>query len=248
MDYYIFRSNDLLVRKDSHALPDEKAWRVLRELNAVCDMFSETPYAYTAALLQDGAVDENYELIPIRSYFAEHEESEGARAARAKGMLAWRRTYNFCPSCGAHLADDEKLSARNCTNCGAQFFPRIEPCIIVLVTKGDKLLLAKHRVRNQNIHTCIAGFIEIGESAEQAVVREVREEVGIEIKDLRYVGSQGWPFPDQLMLGFRAEYKSGDIRVQESELVEAKWFTKDALPPFPKRGSMGWRLITGVYG
>ena len=106
MDYYIFRSNDLLVRKDSHALPDEKAWRVLRELNAVCDMFSETPYAYTAALLQDGAVDENYELIPIRSYFAEHEE------------------------------------------------------------KGDKLLLAKHRFRNQNIHTYIAGFIEIGESVE----------------------------------------------------------------------------------
>ena len=188
MDYYIFRSNDLLVRKDSHALPDEKAWRALRESNAVCDMFSETPYAYTAALLQDGAVDENYELIPIRSYFAEHEE------------------------------------------------------------KGDKLILAKHRFRNQNIHTYIAGFIEIGESAEQAVVREVREEVGIEIKDLRYVGSQGWPFPDQLMLGFRAEYKSGDIRVQESELVEAKWFTKDALPPFPKRGSMGRRLITGVYG
>ena len=165
MDYYIFRNNDLLVRKDSHALPEEKEWRALRESNSVRDIFSETSYAYTAALLQDGASAEDCELIPIRSYFAEHEESEGARAARAKGMLSWRLSYNFCPSCGAHLADDEKLSARNCTNCGAQFFPRIEPCVIVLVTKGDKLLLAKHRERNQNIHTCIAGFIEIGESA-----------------------------------------------------------------------------------
>ena len=248
MDYYIFRSNDLLVQKDSHALPDEKAWRALCESNSVRDIFSETPYAYTAAILQDDASAEDCELIPIRSYFAEHDETESARAARAKGMLSWRRVYKFCPSCGALLADDEKLSARNCTNCGAQYFPRIEPCIIVLITKGDKLLLAKHRSRNQNIHTCIAGFIEIGESAEQAVVREVREEVGIEIKDLRYVGSQGWPFPDQLMLGFRAEYESGDIRVQKSELIEAKWFTRDALPPFPKQGSMGWRLITGVYG
>ena len=248
MDYYIFRGNDVLAHKDSHALPDETVWRALGESNVVCDIFSEAPYTYTGARLRDGAGAEGYELIPIRSYFGEHDESDSARAARAKGMLAWRSTYKFCPSCGGSLIDDEKLSARNCTNCGAQYFPRIEPCIIVLVTKGDKLLLARHRARSQNIHTCIAGFIEIGESAEQAVVREVREEVGIEIKDLRYVGSQGWPFPDQLMLGFRAEYASGDIRVQESELVEAKWFTRDALPPFPKRGSMGWRLITGVYG
>ena len=247
MDYYIFRNNDLLVHTVSHTLPDEKVWNVLRKSNAVCNIFSEKPQAYAAALLRDGAVDEHYELIPIRSYFSEHDESESARAARAKGMLAWRLSHNFCPSCASPLSDDEKLAARNCTKCGAQYFPRIEPCVIVLVTKDDKLLLAKHRGRNQNIYTCIAGFIEIGESAEQAVVREVREEVGIEIKDLRYVGSQGWPFPDQLMLGFRAEYESGDIRVQESELVEAKWFTRDALPPFPKQGSMGWRLITGVY-
>ncbi|MBQ9630290.1 MAG: NAD(+) diphosphatase, partial [Treponema sp.] len=146
------------------------------------------------------------------------------------------------------LIDDKNLVARNCSSCKAQYFPRIEPCVIVLISKGDKILLARHKERNQNIYTCIAGFIELGESIEQAVLREIREELGIEIQNLRYVGSQGWPFPDQLMLAFRAEYKSGKIKVQEDELYEARWFLKSELPPFAKRGSIGYKLISGFYG
>lgn len=250
MNYYIFNDKNILVRKDSHMLPDAAVWEEFSNANLFGSVFGERIYSYAAASLpaENSTVpSSDCEFIPLRQYFAENNDDESALAGRAAGLLNWRSAYAFCPACGAPLCDDGHLTARVCTKCGRQYFPRIEPCIIVLITRGKELLLARHRMRNQDVYTCIAGFIEIGESAEQAVVREVREEVGLEIQNLRYVGSQGWPFPDQLMLGYRAEYKSGDVRVQESELYEAKWFTRDALPSFPKAGSMGWRLISGMY-
>ena len=247
MNYYIFYKRHILVQENTFTLPGSTVWQTLLANGNVHDIFCEKKYNYTTAYLKDeSAVPEYFTLIRIRKYFANTDEAEGARAAHAKALLNWRESTVFCAACGAPLKDDKCLTARNCTVCNAQYFPRIEPCVIVLVTRGDELLLARHKERNQNIYTCIAGFIEAGESAEQAVVREVREEVGIEIQNVRYAGSQGWPFPDQLMLAFRADYKSGSIRVQEDELYEAKWFPRSALPPFPKQGSMGWRLISSV--
>ncbi|MBQ9494825.1 MAG: NAD(+) diphosphatase [Treponema sp.] len=249
MKYYIFQDKHMLVQKETHALPTKTIWNSLAQLGALAHIFTETHYAYAAAsFATQTAPPKTCEHITIREYFAAHDEAEVFCAARAKSLLNWRTSHLFCPACGTLLKDDKKLIARNCTSCNTQYFPRIEPCIIVLVTRGNELLLARHKERNQNIYTCIAGFIEAGESAEQAVVREVHEEVGVEIQNVRYVGSQSWPFPDQLMLGFRAEYKSGTIRVQEDELYEARWFPRNALPPFPKQGSMGWRLISGAYG
>jgi NAD+ diphosphatase len=250
VNYYIFQDKNILVQADSHLLPGADIWKRFSDSGLFCDTFNECIYSYMAASLPAENNDTRLpgcEFIPLRQYFAENTDEEGTRAGRASALLSWRSAYAFCPACGAQLKDDGHLTARNCTGCGRQYFPRIEPCIIVLITRGNELLLARHKMRNQDIYTCIAGFIETGESAEQAVVREVHEEVGIEIQNLRYVGSQGWPFPDQLMLGYRAEYKSGEVHVQESELYEAKWFTRDALPSFPKAGSMGWRLISGMY-
>ncbi|MCK9170753.1 MAG: NAD(+) diphosphatase [Treponema sp.] len=250
MNYYIFQDKNILVQAGPHSLPDAAVWKRFSDSKTFNDTFTEDIYSYTASSLQNGnnvELPSGYEFIPLRQYFAENSDDDGTRAGRASALLSWRSAYAFCPACGALLKDDEHLAARNCKKCGRQYFPRIEPCIIVLITRGKELLLARHKMRNQDIYTCIAGFIETGESAEQAVVREVHEEVGLEIQNLRYVGSQGWPFPDQLMLGYRAEYKSGEVHVQESELYEAKWFTRDALPSFPKAGSMGWRLISGMY-
>jgi NAD+ diphosphatase len=251
MNYYIFQDSNILVQTNSHILPDAAIWNKIAGTETFDNTFHEEIPAYTAASLTTGntvSLPQRCEFIPLRQYFAENKEDDSALAARAKGLLSWRSAFRFCPACGAFLNDsNDQLTARNCTKCGKQYFPRIEPCIIVLITKKKELLLARHKMRNQDIYTCLAGFIETGESAEQAVVREVREEVGLEIQNLRYVGSQGWPFPDQLMLGYRAEYKSGEVHVQESELYEAKWFTRDSLPSFPKAGSMGWRLISGMY-
>ena len=114
------------------------------------------------------------------------------------------------------------------------------------VCKGDKLLLAKHSRRNTDIYTCLAGYVEAGENLEDCVRREVFEETGIELGEVRYVASQSWPFPDQLMAGFRAEWKSGDIEIQKNEISDARWFDKNNLPEIPKPGSLAYKLITGV--
>ena len=134
-----------------------------------------------------------------------------------------------------------------CQNCKKMHFPRIEPCIIVVVEKDGKILLARHIHRNQDIYACVAGFIEAGESAEQAVERELFEETGIKVKNVTYRGSQSWPFPDQLMLGFTAEYQSGEINIQKEEIADAQFFDPNNLPPSPKEGSIAYRLINKIY-
>ncbi len=113
----------------------------------------------------------------------------------------------------------------------------------MLVSRGDEILLALHRQRNIQRYSCLAGFMEAGESAEQAVQREIMEETGIRVRNVRYFGSQSWPFPSQLMLGFTAEYESGEIRVQEEELREARWFLRSECPATPPPGSLAYRLI-----
>ena len=169
--------------------------------------------------------------------------NQAALAARMKGYLNWRATVRYCPTCGAPLDEHPVENARVCPKCGKVHYPRISPCVIAVICKGDEMLLLKHVQRNQNIWCCLAGFVETGESLEQALVREVREEVGLEIENIRYAGSQSWPFPDQMMVGFYADYKSGEIRLQPEEIAAAEWFRKDNLPVHPNPGSISWNLI-----
>ena len=127
-------------------------------------------------------------------------------------------------------------------------FPRIEPCIIIAVhNRQGKVLLARHTYRNTSMHACIAGFIEAGESAEQACRREVFEETGLSIKNLVYKGSQSWPFPDQLMLGFSAEYESGELKLQKDEISDAAWFDPENCPDSPPPGSIAYKLIHNLF-
>lgn len=164
-------------------------------------------------------------------------------AARMKGYLNWRANVRFCPGCGAPLESHPTENAKVCPKCGRVHYPRIEPCVIAVICRGREILLLRHALRNQDIWCCLAGFVEAGESLEQALRREVKEETGLEIGNIRYAGSQSWPFPDQLMVGFHADYAGGEIRVQESEILEAKWFKTDDLPPHPAPGSISWNLI-----
>lgn len=189
----------------------------------------------------------NLHFISLREYFSYHKEDEVFKAARARALFEWKSKNHYCTNCGKRLFLLKDLTALECSRCNLQYFPRIEPCVIVLVRRGEEMLLARHAQRNQDIYACIAGFIEAGETAEQAVHREVFEETGIKIKNLTYKGSQGWPFPDQLMLAFTAEYDSGEIRLQESEIAEAGWFTKDKLPQSPAPGSVAYRLIHDLF-
>lgn len=177
------------------------------------------------------------------SAFSYSDNENCALAARAHSLILWRRNMKYCSICAGELCDSRIASSRVCVKCAAEYFPRLEPCVIVRITKGDEILLARHTYRNQDVYTCVAGFIEAGETAENAVYREVYEEVHLRIKNVKYLKSQSWPFPDQLMLAFSAEYESGDILLQQDEIADARWFSMDDLPPTPRVGSVAYSII-----
>ena len=252
--HFIFRENSILLQDGE--LPDAKTMKKCLELSVASDWISEIDMDYTAIMLEpDTPNPKGCQDIPLREFFAMHQndtekgfENMTALSARARGLLNFHSQKRFCSICGSLLKDDAKFTARTCTKCGHQFFPQIEPAVIVLVTKGDEYLLANHANRNTDVWTTLAGFVEMGETIEQAVHREIFEETGIRVKNVRYVASQAWPYPDQLMLAFRAEYDSGEIKVQKDEIREAKWFKKDSLPKVPPPGSVAHNLISGLFG
>lgn len=173
-------------------------------------------------------------------------QSESAFAVVSRGtqMLTWRRQHRYCGQCGRPTEAGRGEHYRFCAPCDLRFYPRINPCIIVLVVRGDEVLLAQgERHRSSGWFSTLAGFMEPGESAEQAVHREVYEEVGVTLGRLRYLNSQTWPFPHQLMLGFIAEYAEGEIRPQPGEIARARWFSIDDLPNHPPVQSIsGWLI------
>ena len=150
-------------------------------------------------------------------------------AGKAVLVRDWCLSHRFCGKCGAKTQLDEKDMMMKCPSCGQNHYPRIAPAIIVAIRKGDELLMAKHSYHDNIRYALIAGFVEPGESIEEAVHREVLEEVGVKIKNLKYQRSQSWPFPNSLMLAFTADYDSGDIKVDGDEIVKAKWFKKDEI-------------------
>nr|WP_294999849.1 NAD(+) diphosphatase [uncultured Methanobrevibacter sp.] len=150
-------------------------------------------------------------------------------AGKAVLVMDWYISHRFCGRCGVKTQLDEKDMMLKCPSCGQVHYPRIAPAIIVAIRNGDKLLMAKHSYHDNIRYALIAGFVEPGESIEEAVHREVAEEVGIKIKNLKYMKSQSWPFPNSLMLGFTGEYESGDIKVDGDEILKAKWFKKDEI-------------------
>jgi len=164
-------------------------------------------------------------------------------AGRAVQIIDWDRTHHFCGRCGTPLRTKSTERAKECPQCGLLHFPRLAPAIIVLVERGKQLLLARSRHFMPGMFSVLAGFVEPGESLENAVVREVREEVGIDIKDIKYFGSQPWPFPHSLMIGFTATYASGEITIDDTEIEEAGWFTVDSLPRIPGKISIARKLI-----
>ena len=166
-----------------------------------------------------------------------------ALAGRAAQLLDWERDHQFCGRCGREMLVDINERAMRCEPCGTVNFPRIAPCVIVLVTRGEELLLARNVNFPGPMYSTLAGFIEAGETAEETLAREVREEVSVEIKGIQYFQSQSWPFPNQLMLGFFAEYAGGDIVCDEIEIADARWFHYRELPMIPPPSSVAGQLI-----
>ena len=166
-----------------------------------------------------------------------------ALAGRAQQVLAWERDHRFCGRCGAEMYADLGERAMRCDPCGTVNYPRIAPCIITLVTRGEHMLLARNANFPRPMYSTLAGFIEAGESAEETLVREVKEEVGVDVDDISYFGSQSWPFPNQLMLGYFARYAGGDIVCDQTEIADANWFHYSDLPQVPPASSISGQLI-----
>lgn len=234
---------EMAVRADGYELTFED----LLQIQAACgsaDFFEEPGNGICVlGISQKQLLPEQFQLLPIRAWISQHTEQDANQVSRAKALLAWRMATRYCARCGSKLEMDKELTAFVCPDCGQIIFPRIEPCIIVLVRKEGCILLARHAQRNQEIYACLAGFIEAGETVEQAVRREIMEETGLTVKNIKYFGSQSWPFPSQLMLGFTAEWESGEIKVQEDEISDAQWFDPFNCPATPQPGSIAYLLI-----
>lgn len=180
---------------------------------------------------------------PLRGTFGTLDEGAWLIAGRAAMIVDWDRCHQFCGACGEPTISLTNERAKRCPSCGLVAYPRVSPAIIVLVERGDEVLLARGAHLSAGMYALIAGFVEAGESLEEGVHREIAEEVGIEVDHVRYFGSQPWPFPHSLMVGFTAQYKSGEIRIEPKELEDAQFFRPDALPPVPPRLSIARQLI-----
>jgi NAD+ diphosphatase len=163
------------------------------------------------------------DLAPLLS------QAEGGMVAHAAGMLNWHRRHRFCANCGAPTVAREAGYVRVCPVCGSQHHPRTDPVVIMLVTDGDRALLGRQAQWPTGRYSALAGFVEPGESLEEAVAREVREEAGVRVADVRYRSSQPWPFPTSLMLGFSAQWAGGEPAVRDDELEDVGWFTREAI-------------------
>jgi NAD+ diphosphatase len=179
----------------------------------------------------------------LRGLYAQLTEEEFGVAGRAVQIATFAATHRFCGSCGQSVARDGAERCVRCQHCDLVFYPRVSPAIIVLVRRGEQALLARSGRFTSGLYSTLAGFVEPGESLEQTLAREVFEEVGIQVDNIRYFGSQPWPFPHSLMVGFFADHAAGEIAVDGHEIVDARWFDARDLPPVPPKLSIARKLI-----
>ena len=204
--------------------------------------------ALYAVDVPDGADPSDGAGVDLRRFFTMVDETTWIAAGRAVQLVEWARTHRFCGRCATPTVRAERFMSMECPSCGLQAFPRLSPAMITLVTRGpdgpdQEVLLARGVGWPEGSVSCLAGFVEAGETLEDCVTREVREEVGITVEDVTYRSSQPWPFPHSLMIGFRARYASGEVVLDETEIAEAQWFRRDELPTLPNSMSISRRLI-----
>ncbi len=195
------------------------------------------------AVEAEGSIPEGYAASDLRGWLGRVDSPIFYLAGRAQQIIDWHNTHQFCGRCGAQTADHHNDRAKACPACGHIAYPRLSPSIIVLVRRDDEMLLARNANWPTGFYSTLAGFVEPGESVEQTLHREVLEEVGIRVSNLRYFGSQSWPFPNSLMLGYHADYAGGDIVCQEGEIADARWFRFDDMPNVPPPTAISRWLI-----
>jgi NAD+ diphosphatase len=187
----------------------------------------------------------------LRGLFGALDDAQFALAGRALQIVDWDRTHQYCGACGRPTVARTSERSRECPGCGLVAYPRLAPAVMALVRRGSELLLARSPRFTKGVYSALAGFVEPGETLEQCLEREVYEEVGIRVRDVRYFASQPWPFPHSLMIAFFAEHDAGEIRIDDAEIEDARWFdieNIENLPRLPARISIARRLIDAAIG
>ena len=203
-------------------------------------------HCYVSELEHANALPDGHELQGLRALFGNVDETLAALAGRAFQIMEWDRNHQYCSRCGTPTEARREERSRACPKCKYTTYPPISPAIMVLITRGREILLARKPEWVPRRFSALAGFVEPGETLEDTVRRETREEVGVEIENLRYFGSQPWPFPHSLMIAFTADYASGDVRPDGVEIEEARFFDVGQLPNLPQGISISRRMIDTV--
>jgi NAD+ diphosphatase len=247
--WFVFRGDRLLVRRDESPAavpvanhPEEFGTDVLfRQEIGVLDGWR----CWAAEAPADAGPPRGMVFRDLRRLVSGVSEGFFRMAGRAKQIVGWNATHRFCGRCGGETELVPGELAKSCTRCGMLHYPRLSPAIIVLVRDESRVLLARSPGFPPGMYSVLAGFVEPGESIEEAIKREVREEVGIEVANVRYFGSQPWPFPNSLMIGFTADYAGGELRVDPTEIEDAGWYEADEFPPLPPKVSIARAMIDG---
>lgn len=252
--WFVIHPKGLVVRRDGEkvTLIDDTDMVTLGLDRSLANVIDRDGRSGGALAIPIADVEEGgpFEVLGLRALLAHFDIDTFMTAGRATHVVDWATSNRFCGRCGTATKRSEQMNAQNnhercmvCPSCGFTAYPRIAPAIIVLVRRGNQALLARNARFPGVFFSTLAGFSEIGESLEETLVREVREEVGIGVKNIRYFGSQPWPFPHSLMVGFTADWADGEIAVDGEEIAEARWFSADSLPNIPPPMSIARKLI-----
>lgn len=243
--WFIFNDSKLLINpKNDYNLPftDSLKEFSISPIRSIYLGTLEDYPVYVAEVAEDTAAPDGMTFEDLKSLYEVLDEDIFLLAGRAIQIINWDKNHQFCGKCGAFTETADHEMAKVCPECGHMSFPRLSPAVITAIVKDSKILMAQHGYRG-NMYGLIAGFVEPGETLEECVQRETMEEVGLRVKNIKYFSSQGWPFPHSLMVGFTAEYESGEIQVDGREITEAKWFSPDEIPRAPSKMSIASELI-----
>jgi len=245
--WFAFCVNKMLVKVDN----DNFSIPYLKDLQVVNISPVRTQYlgilqghpCFSAEISPDTTAPEGLTFMDLRSLYGIIDEDLFLLAGKAFQIVSWDQMHQFCGRCGSRTQEQPGERAKICPQCGFISYPRICPAVITAILKEDKILLAHAKAFKGNMHSLIAGFLEPGETLEECVQREIMEEVGLKVKNIKYFSSQPWPFPNSMMIGFTAEYESGEIAVDGTEISEAGWFGVDNLPELPSEVSIARKII-----
>ena len=247
--WFVFCKDELLLQKDdknsTYTIPygmnppiQLEVWNTIHKLTPMSDGSACRTVSIPSPIIEN----DKFVMMGLRKSFEILNREFYIKAGKASEILYWDSTTKYCGVCGAPMQLHTDISKR-CTNCGKEVWPQLATAIIVLVKRNDQILMVHAHNLKGNYYGLVAGFVETGETLEECVHREVMEETGISITNIRYFGSQPWPYPCGLMIGFFADYVAGNLHLQHSELAYGGWFSKDKLPAIPGKMSMARMLI-----